>query len=281
MGRIGIITDSAACLPPELVERHHIHVVPLRLTIGQRVYKDGLDMAPGEFYERMQRGDLMASTSQPSIADFLESYRQAGCVAESLTSIHVSKELSGTYNAAVLAASMVPDVPIQVIDSRTATMAQGFIVLGAARAAAAGSNQEEILDLIEDMIPRVHFYAVLDTLEYLRRGGRVGGVEALVGSVLQVKPILYVEDGRINALAKVRTKSKALRKMVEIMAERVKGRPVHAAVFHAAAPGQACALHDELAERFDCLELYVTEFTPAMGAHTGPGVIGLAFYRES
>ncbi len=188
--------------------------------------------------------------------------------------------MTGTYNAALLAAQMVPEVPIRVIDSQAATMAQGFLVLEAARAAEAGASLDEIVARVEALRPRLRFFAVLETVAYLIRSGRAPALASLAVDVLQIKPILTLQNGRIEVLEKVRTRRRAIEAMIQRMAQDVGDRPVHAAVFHAAAPEEAEALRQQLLARFDCRECYLTVFSPVMGLYAGPGVLGLAYYTE-
>jgi DegV family protein with EDD domain len=159
-------------------------------------------------------------------------------------------------------------------------MAQGFVVLEAARVAQAGGTLDEVARAAEAMIPRVHLLAILDRLDYLARSGRVRGVVALVGSALHITPIFTIQQGQVSIVSRTRSKRRAVRTMLDRMATRVRDRPVHVAVFHADVPEEAAELRDEIAAHFHCVELFVTEFTPVMGAHTGPGVLGVAFYAE-
>jgi DegV family protein with EDD domain len=183
--------------------------------------------------------------------------------------------------AAELAREVLPRTAIQVLDSGTAAMAQGFVVLGAARAARAGKELQEVMEAATRIMPRVELVAVLDTLHYLARGGRVPKVVAWATSLLQIKPILTLSGEEVGFLERVRTRKKALSRLVEIMRERVGGkRPLHASVFHAAALGEALALREEIVREFQPQELYLTQFTSVMGVHTGPGVVGLAYYAE-
>jgi len=280
VGKIAIVTDSAACLPMELVQKYGIHIVPFGLIFGQRVYRDGVDITPNEFYHLLVKANDLPTTSQPSVGDFARVYERLSREAEAIISIHVPGELSGTLSSAQEAARLIPQTLIRVIDSRTAVTAQGFVVLEAARMAAARGDLDQVVARAEEMIPRVHLFATLETLEYLHRGGRVPAVAALLGSALQIRPIFSLRDGRVDILARVRTKARAVERMLAMMGEKTGERPVHAAVFHADALEEAEALREQVASRFNCVELYITEFTPVMGAHTGPGVLGLAFWAE-
>lgn len=280
MAKIAVVTDSVACVPPQLVERYGIHVVPFVVVWNGRVYTDGVDMTPDEFYRLFTHGTSFPTTAQPSLADFVRKYALLSEEAEGIVSIHVAEELTGTINVARVAAKEAASVPVRVVDSRMATMAQGFIVLEAARTAAAGGTLDQVAAAAEAMIPRVDFFATLDDLKHLHRGGRIGEAATLLGSKLKINPIMSVSDGRVRVLNVVRTRRKAVEKMIEMMAAQVEQRPLHASVFHGDALEQAQRIAEEIQSRFECVEFYITEFTPVMGAHTGPGVIGLAFYAD-
>jgi len=281
MGKIAIVTDSVSCVPKELVERYDIHIVPVVLIWNGKEFRDGVDITPMEVYRRMREEDFFPTLSAPSVGDFLRVYARLSRKVEAIVSIHVSSVLSATYSAALTASKMVNGVTIQVMDSLTATTGQGFVVLEAARAAAEGRNLQEVIKRAREVRPKVTVLVAIDTLKYLPRTGRIPALAALIGSLLKIKPILHIaKDGRAYVLEKPRTKARAVRRMLEIMEERVGSRPVHAAVMHADALEEAKRLRDEVASCFDCVELYITEFTPVMGAATGPGVIGLTFWAE-
>jgi len=281
MGKIAVVTDSVANIPTELAEKYDVHVIPLLVIFGRETFRDGVDISPQEFYRRFRESDDLPTTSVPPLGYFLEFYREVARGAEAIVSIHLSTHLSATVETAKAAGKELPDIPIQVIDSHTAGMAQGFIVLEAARKAFSGASLEEVVEGARELIPKVKLLATLDTLEYLHRTGRIGRAESLFGSILQVKPILHIaEDGVVEALEKPRTRKKAVRRILELMEEEIGSRPVHAAVIHADVREEADALRAEVASRFNCVELFVTDFTPVMGTHTGPGVLGVAFWAE-
>jgi len=215
------------------------------------------------------------------VGDFVRAYTQLGQEAEGIVSIHVCSSLSATYQAARVAGEAVEEVvPVRLVDSGTAAMGQGFAALAAARAAAGGAGLEEVAREAERVSRRTLVFAMLDTLEYLRRSGRAGRAISLATSALSIKPILYLDGQGVDVLAKPRTRQRAMQVMLQEMEKRVHGCPVRVAVMHADAPAEAEQLRQEVAARFDCLELYVTEFTPVMGSAAGPGLVGLAFYSE-
>lgn len=279
MGKISVVTDSVATVPASLIAELGIHVVPIILNHGGRSYRDGEDLTPGEFYELLRSSDEAPVTSTPSVGDVGEIYRQAAAASTGVVGIHLSAAMSATHETALLAAQSI-EQPVRVVDSATASMAQGFVVIEAARAAVAGGGIDAVVEHAEAMKSRVRFYAFVETLEYLHRGGRIKGAAALMGSALQLKPVIHIVDGMIEPYVKPRTRRRAIQTLVDIMTREVDDRPVHAAVIHADAAGDAGELKEQLADRFDCRELYVSELTPVMGAHTGPGLLGLAYYTD-
>jgi len=288
MDRVAIVTDSSANLPPELAQQWHISVVPALLVFRGETFHDGLDITPGELYRWLRANKRIPTTSAPSIGDFLRVYATLGQEAAGIISSHPPPQLTATYGTAVAASQLVDDVEIRVISSDTVAMGQGFVVLEAARAAAAAHERgdpapaamDAVVARAAEVASRVNLMAAIDTLEYLHRGGRIGSAATLLGTALQIKPILYVANGRTEVLAKPRTRAKATQFMLQQMAGQVDSRRLHAAVLHADAPEEAEQLRQRIAQQFDCAELYVAEFTPVMGAHTGPGLLGVAFYAE-
>jgi DegV family protein with EDD domain len=285
MARIAVVTDSAACIPAHLVEEYEIQVVPFELVWEGRSYRDGVDITPTEVYRRLREANSWPTTSQPALGDFAALYTRLGQEVEGIASIHVPDTLSGTVDMARLAAQQASPVPVRVIDARTAAIAEGFVVLAAARAAAAraaaaGGNLEQVAAAAEEIIPRVGLFATLETLEHLRRGGRIGEAASLLGARLRLHPILYLADARVKVAGVVRSRRRAVERLLELMAGRVGRRPMAAATFHADARQEAERLADEVCTRFDCRECWVTEFTPVMGVHSGPGTLGVAFCAE-
>jgi DegV family protein with EDD domain len=281
MKKVAVVTDSPATIPEPLLRELDIRVVPVVLSFAGRSYRDGIDITPDEFYRQQRANGHLATTSAPSVGDFVRIYAAAAAAgASGIVSIHLPAHLSATMEAATVASGLIDDVPIHILNSRSVTMAEGFVVLEAARAAAAGAGMEAVVARAEEIIPKVRFYAMLDTLVYLYRGGRIGGAAALMGAMLQIKPVVHLVDGRVEPLAKPRTRGRGVELMIREMAASVDGRPVHAAVMQGDARPEADALRDRLAREFDCIELYTTEFTPVMGAHAGPGLLGIAYYVD-
>jgi DegV family protein with EDD domain len=280
MNKVVIVTDSTATIPEPLLRELDIRVVPVVLNFAGRSYRDGIDITPDEFYRQQRANGHLATTSAPSVGDFVRVYAAAAIGASAILSIHVPAHLSATIEAATVASRLIDGVPIRILDAHSTTMALGFVVLEAARTAAAGADLEAVTARAEEIMPKVRFYAMLETLVYLHRGGRIGGAAALLGAMLQIKPVVHLVDGRVEPLAKPRTRGRAVEVMIRQMADAVGDRPVHAAVMQGDALPEARALHDRLASEFDCRELYITEFTPVMGAHAGPGLLGIAYYVD-
>ena len=280
MGRVLVVTDSSATVPAGLVENLDIRVVPILLNLNGQTYRDGIDITPGEVYRLLRSSTRLPTTSAPSAGDFLRVYAAAAQEASGIVSIHLPPELSATYTVASTSGQLVDGTPIRIVNSQSVAMGQGFVVIEAARAAASGADLDAVVARAEQVARKVHVYAALDTLEYLRRGGRVGGAAALAGTMLKIKPMVYVAGGTVNAFAKPRTMPRAIQLMLEEMARKAEDLTLHVSVLHADASDEAEELRQRVEASFDCAELYVTEFTPVMGVHAGPGVLGVAFFTE-
>jgi DegV family protein with EDD domain len=277
--RVAIVTDSTADLPPNLVTQYDIHVVPQILIMGDKTWQDGVDIDPPTFYELLRTSSSFPSTSQPSVASFQALFSQLADQAEGIVAILVSDELSGTLNSARAARDTLPDIPIEIIDSRGVSMQLGLIVLAAARAAAQGQDLHAVASTARALVGRVRVYFVVDTLEYLHRGGRIGAATRLFGSALNLKPVLQVYDGIVQPVAKIRSRRKALERVYELVGEEVSNaQQLHMAVLHIAAPQEAAQLRDYLQDHFQPANLYLSECGPVVGAHAGPGTVGVAYY---
>ncbi|MER7788026.1 DegV family protein [Streptomyces sp. NPDC097640] len=271
---VAIVTDSTAYLPPEAMERHRIVSVPLTVVLGDRALEEGTEISARSLAQALQKRRPV-TTSRPSPAMFAAAYHAAAeAGATGIVSLHLSAEFSGTYDAAVLAAQDAP-VPVRVVDSGMVAMALGFCALSAAETAESGGTLDEAVAAAEKRAESTAAYFYVDTLDYLRRGGRIGAAQALLGSALAVKPLLQLDEGRIELREKVRTASKAIARLEEIVVERAGLSPVDIAVQHLAAGERAAALAERLRERVPGLaELYVSEVGAVIGAHTGPGLLG-------
>jgi len=271
---VAIVTDSTAYLPPRTMERHGITAVPLTVVLGNQALEEGTEISARSLAQALQKRRSV-TTSRPGPELFAATYRKAAeSGASGIVSLHLSSEFSGTYDAAVLAAREAP-VPVRVVDTGMVAMALGFCALAAAESAEAGGTIDEAVTAAEKRAAGTSAYFYVDTLDYLRRGGRIGAAQALLGSALAVKPLLQLNGGRIELLEKVRTASKAIARLEEIVADRAGTAQVDIAVHHLAAPERASALADRLRARVPGLvELHVSEVGAVIGAHTGPGLLG-------
>ena len=286
MKKVAILTDSTCCLPQDLLEKYDISLVPLMIVYEGKSYRDGIDMSPGEVYKIMRRRKSLPSTSVPSAGDFLNAYRQLSQKAESILCITLTGLQSKTFDTALLAKKMAeeesPNTAIEVIDSRAVAGALGFIVLEAARIASQDGELAQAVEAARSMMDKVNFLAMLDTLFYLARTGRIGRAAAWAGSLLKVKPIVEHSPsiGETTPLARPSTRPKAIKHMLEIMTQRVGESRVHVIVHHADELEEGGKLKAEIGSRFHCAELHLTEFTPVMGVHAGPGLLAISFYTD-
>lgn len=273
-------TDSGANLPEGVAERLGIEVIPLWVQMGERSFRDGIDLRPLEFFRRLRERVEQVKTSQPSLGEFLEFYRKLQEKAEAIVSIHVTSRYSGVVSVAQAAAAELAPFPIEVVDTGTVAMAQGFAAMAAARVAAAGASLKEVVEKARSAISRIDLVAALDTLEYVVRGGRLAWAARLMDGLLRVKPILRVRDNQVNIIGQARTRAKAIRRLLSELSERAGDATVHVAVLYSDTIDEARRLHDDIVARLRCAEVYLTPVTPVLGVHAGPGVLGLAYYVE-
>jgi len=284
--KVAVITDSTCCLPTELVEKYDISLVPIYIVYKDKSYRDGVDISPGEVYTIMRRRKDLPTTSTPSAGDFLDAYREASQKAESILCITLTSLQSKVFEAATVAKEQAkevsPKTTIEVLDSRAVAGALGFIVLEAARAADRGADLTQVGNVARTMMGKVCLLAMVDTLYYLARTGRIARAAAWAGSLLDMKPVVehIPAIGETMPVARPRTKAKAVQIMLKLMAEKVGNRTVHVIVHHADELEDGEKLKAEIGARFKCAELYLTEFTPAMGIHAGPGVLAISFYAD-
>jgi len=273
--RVAIVTDSTAYLPADLVASRHVIVVPVQVVVGGQPYDEGTEISPAEVADALRSWSVV-TTSRPSPDRFAQAYAAAAAAgATAVVSAHLSGDMSGTFDSAVLAARAAP-IPVVVVDTRRVAMAMGFAVLEGARAAETGLDVEAVAQVIRDRAAASSALFYVDTLDYLRRGGRIGAATALVGQALAVKPILELVDGRVAPLEKVRTTSKALARLEELVVERADGRPCDIAVHHLDAAARAEALAGHLVSRLVDSRVLVGEVGAVVGAHVGPGMVAVA-----
>ena len=285
MRRVGIVTDSTACVPAGLAAELGIATIPIYLMIEDQVFEDGIEGSAGEFYEKLRTTSHPPTTAAPSPGVFADAILRAGERAESVLCVTVSRQFSAMYDAAAqgmeLAREQRPDLDVRVLDSGAAAMAQGFVVLEAAHAANEGANIDEVLRRAQALMPRVQLLVVLDTLSYLARSGRVPRLVIWAAGPLRVKPIVVFQGGSYRPIGVNRTTQGAIDRLCQALEKRAKGGgALHICVHHTNAPELAATLARRVRETFQPKELIVQEFTQVMGAHTGPGLLGFAFYTE-
>ncbi len=277
--KIAVVTDSSAYIPEEALGGLSIPMIPLWAIWGDERFQDGVDIDPPTFYRRLRGARVFPTTSQPSAGEFEDFFRRAGADADAVVAVLITSKLSGTVANAQAALAQVPEIPVRIVDSLSTSMGLGFCVLAAARAAAAGKSLDEVVAAAEEMRDRVHLIFVVDTLEYLHRGGRIGGAKRLLGTALNVKPLLHFEDGVIEPLTQVRTKRKAIAEMLEVAEARLGGqRMAEAAAVDADSAEEGDAIAAQVQARFGLSTVYRSPVSPAIGTHAGPGTVGLAFY---
>jgi len=281
MSKIAIVTDSTAYLPAELNQQYNIQIIPLTVIFGDESFRDGVDLSPAAFYTRLQQSERMPTTSQVTVGAFKELYGLLAQGGYDTLTITISAKLSGTVDSARQAAQILPDANIEIVDSLSTTLDQGLVVLAAARAVEAGASLAEAKQVAEEARDRSGVVFAVDTLEFLHRGGRIGGAKRLLGTVLNIKPILQIKDARVDTLEQTRTRKKSLNRLVEIVAERVAGKSnLRLGVSHANSQEDAQRVLEMASARLNPVETMVAELSPVIGTHVGPGTVSLAYYYE-
>jgi DegV family protein with EDD domain len=279
--KVVVVTDSTAYIPEQALGGLHIPVIPLWVLWSDERFRDGVDMDPPAFYHRLRESKAFPTTSQPSVGEFTGFFRQVADEneADAVVGVFVTSKLSGTVANAQAVQARLSELTIRVVDSLSTSMAQGFMVLAAARAAAAGKSLDKVVAAAEEMRDRVHLLFAVDTLEYLHRGGRIGGAKWLMGTALKIKPLLHILDGTVEPLAQVRTKRKAIARMLDVVEERLGGKQMaEASVIDADSPEEGDAVAEQVKERFGVSTVCRTVVSPVIGVHAGPGTVGVAFY---
>jgi DegV family protein with EDD domain len=286
VNKVAVMADSTCCLPQELLDTYDIYLLPVHILYEGKSYRDKLDISPGEVYRIMRKKGSLPTTSTPSAGEFLQAYRQLSQKAESIVCITVTSLQSQTFGTAVLAKQLAREsnlnTTIEVFDSRAVAGSLGFISLAAAKIASKGGELADVVGAARIMQSKVNGVFMLDTLYYLARTGRVARAAAWVGDALNIKPVVEHSTaiGETTPLARPRDKEKAVELMMQTMVERVKTARVHVMVHHADELEAASKLMKRIESQLNCDELYITEFTPGMGVHCGPGMLGVTFYTD-
>jgi DegV family protein with EDD domain len=269
---VKVVTDSVADLPPQIVEELGITVIPINVRFGEKVYRDGVDLTAEQFYQQLARSRILPVTSVPSPGTFAAAYDKLAEETDEILAVMLSSKLSATHEVALQSIGLMKrQCRVEVIDSGCAVMSQGFLVIAAARAALAGAKLEEIIEIVRANIPRVDMRAAFNTLEYLRRGGRIGAAQALLGAALRINPIITLRDGVVEPAGRTRSRARAIERLYQFAAGY---RSIEAmAVEEAACPEDADLLTDRLGSLFPRERIYRTKTTPVIGAHTGPGLL--------
>ena len=278
--KVKIVTDSTAYLLPKTLAEYDVRVVPIKIAFGTEVFSEGVDITNEEFYRRLVKSSTLPTTSQPPVSDFAKVYSELTSLGHPIFSIHISAKLSGTINSALTAREEFPEAQIEVVD--WLSMGMGLLVTAAARAAEEGQDLPQIKAKIEQLASCVSIFAMVDTLKYAWKGGRIGRGTALLGSLLNIKPILALENAEAKPLARARSRAKGVEYMLNLLEKRVGqgGSIHHGVVFHSCVLEEALALEQKVRARCHCTELDIIELGPVFGTHTGPGTLGLAFYTE-
>jgi DegV family protein with EDD domain len=281
MRKVAILTDSTAYLPAANLQAEEIHTVPLNVIWGEETYEDGITITPDVFYHKLKTAQKMPTTSQVAVGLMKQKFEQLLANDYDVLGIFISASLSGTVQSALQAKELVEKDKdrIEIVDSRSTTMAMGFQALATARAAKQGLSLAECKQFAEQTRERTGIYFVVDTLEFLHRGGRISGTQRFLGTALNMKPILYINNGKLEALERVRTKDKALNRLVELVAEQCaagKGK-IQLAALHADSSADAKAVLEKATQRIGAEETLMTELSPVIGTHVGPGAVALAY----
>jgi fatty acid kinase fatty acid binding subunit len=274
-----VVADTTCGLPADVARQMGIPLIPQIIHFGEESFREGVDIDHAAFMTRLQTGRELPKTAAPVPGDFLEVFEDAAKAGESVVCVHPSTEVSGTVRSALTARESFPDADIRVIDTRTIAGPLASMVLAAGRLAQDGGSADQVEALVRKMMPRARVYFLVDTLEFLQRGGRIGGASALIGTILQIKPILTFRDGQVNQFEKERTKKRALARLKEVvLAEAARGREAQLTVMHAGAPVEAAELTEELKAALGVDDAMVMTLVPAIVTHAGPGTLAVGFF---
>lgn len=280
--KIAVMTDSTAYIPKEMRQEYGIHMVPLSVVFGEKAYREEIEISVDEFYQKVKESEALPTTSQPSVGDVvkkLEELVDEGYSA--VVSIHLSSKLSGTYHAVASAGDMVDGIKVYAFDSGYSCMPQGFMALKAVELAKQGQSPEEIIQKLERIKASIRAYFIVDDLSHLQRGGRLTSAQALVGSLLKVKPILHIVEGKIVPFEKIRTRKKAINRVMDMLYEDAENKEIEKVVFiHGNQEEAAIQLRDEFSKKYPLIETVISYFGPVIGTHLGEGSLGVSWYTK-
>lgn len=279
MSKVAIVTDSTAYLPEDLVKRYEITVLPLIVIWGEESLRDNVDISPDAFYDRLEHAKIMPSTSQVTVQAFAEAFSKLHQQGYEILTITLSAVLSGTMDSAIQAKKMLPEATIELVDSQFTSIPLAYMALSAARAAKQGSSLAQCKQIVEKIREKMEVFFAVDTLEFLHRGGRIGGASRFLGTALNLKPILQIQDGKVEALERVRTSKKAQERLIELLETNINGqKPLNMiGVISASAAESASDLLNEIKRRFNPEEILVADLSPVLGVHAGPGTVGVGY----
>ncbi|HMN00449.1 MAG TPA: DegV family protein [Anaerolineales bacterium] len=276
--KVAIVTDGACSLTPAQGLGYGIHVVPVYLNFEDKNFQVGVNLDAKEFYTLLRASKKLPTTAQPTAQDFINIYSKLAQEAEEIVTVTISDKMSATLQSALMANEQFKDVPVHVVNSENVSLGFGMMTIAAARAAENGKSAKEVVELLERIKQNMNVIFTVETLEYLHKGGRIGGATAFLGSALSIKPVLYVKDGRIEPLERVRTRKRAIARLLELVEEKVGAKETHFAILHCEADEEAREFGEQLKAKFNYAELDVFEAGPVIGTHAGPGTVGVAFY---
>ncbi|ARI79139.1 DegV family protein [Halobacillus mangrovi] len=280
--KTAVLTDSTAYIPRDVRKANHIHMVPLNVIFGHESYQEEIDISSEDFYDMVKEGGELPKTSQPSIGSMTKKLEELAAEYDAVIAIHLSSGISGTYQAMVTAGEMVEEIDVYVYDSEISCLMQGFYALEAAELANNGATPDQIIPRLDEMKQTMNAYFMVDDLSHLQRGGRLNGAQAFIGSLLQVKPVLHFVNTKIVPFEKIRTRKKAIKRIMSLFEESVQeGGQYKACLIHANQHNEAKELKEELESRFDHVDIELSYFGPVIGTHLGEGAIGLGWYRKS
>jgi len=276
--KVAIVTDGACSITPAQGEQLGVNVAPVYVTFGDQTYRAGVDLDAAEFYRLLSASKKLPTTAQPTAADFVNLYTKLADEVDEIVTIVISHHMSATIQSAEMAKEKFNKVPVHIIDSESVSLGLGMMAIAAAKAAAQGQDAQAVLQLVERIKQTIHVIFTVNTLEYLHKGGRIGGATAFLGSALNIKPILYIKNGRIEPLERQRTRTHALARLLELMEEKVGNQQVQVAVIHGNVIEEAQQLEQTIRAKFNCVDIITSDMGPVIGVHAGPGTLGLVFY---